>query len=81
MAPLKTSSIGMHPDCAAGTAKPAPTVAALSLKGLQEGVQKMSRGRRADNRNQFAPEIESYAHWGSSHKEVVLTLSSWAHMQ
>lgn len=33
---LKTSAIGIHPDCAAGTAKPAPTVAAVSLKGLQE---------------------------------------------
>lgn len=32
---LKTSAIGKNPDCAAGTAKPAPTVLALSLKGLQ----------------------------------------------
>lgn len=35
MAILKTSAIGIHPDCAAGTATPAPTVTALSLKGLK----------------------------------------------
>lgn len=35
IASLNTSAIGIHPDCAAGTAKPAPAVLALSLKGLQ----------------------------------------------
>lgn len=34
-ASLKTSAIGITPDCAAGTAMPAPTAVALSLKGLQ----------------------------------------------
>lgn len=36
---LKTSDTGINPHCAAGTAKPAPTVLALSLKGLQSQWQ------------------------------------------
>lgn len=34
-ASLKTSAIGIQPACVAGTAEPAPTALALSLKGLQ----------------------------------------------
>jgi hypothetical protein len=34
-ASLKTSDIGKHPACSAGTAGPAATACALSLKGLK----------------------------------------------
>lgn len=39
-ASLKISDIGVIPACTAGTAKPAPTAEALSLKGLQSTLGK-----------------------------------------
>jgi len=40
-ASLKASATGSCPDWAAGTAGPAPTVRALSLKGLQRTKAKV----------------------------------------
>ena len=59
----------MHPDCAAGTAKPAPTVAALSLKGLQEGMQKMSQEEEQILESSWHLRENQYVQLGGSSKE------------